>query len=111
MRRPEGYFLIIPYDGGPVIERDSVQCRHCQRIVEVKPGTLAQVYLIPDEHSPTGHREEAGAYCGSCSGPICLGCAELERVGRLKCANGSRYWERQMEQRESRARLLRAVTG
>lgn len=109
MRRPEGYLVIIPYDGGSVIERDSVCCRHCTRIVEVKPHTLGQVYLEPDLAAPAGFREEAGAYCGSCHGPICLGCAELERVGRLKCSNGSRHWERQMDAYERRARL--AVIG
>lgn len=102
MRRQEGYILILGEDG-TVTERDSVQCRHCQRIVEVKPGTLGQVYLVPEgDH----YREEAGAYCGSCSGPLCLACEK-----RGGCERGSQHWERQMERYEARQRFLQAVTG
>lgn len=102
-RRQEGYLLIISPDG-PVTERDTVQCRHCGGIVEVKPGTWGQVYLVPDDASPTGYREEAGAYCGSCSGPLCLRCE-----ARGGCERGSQHWERQMERYEARHALLRAV--
>jgi hypothetical protein len=94
-RRQEGYLLILDPDG-PVTERDSISCRHCQRIVELKPGTFGQVYLIPDGDT---YREEAGAYCGSCHGPLCLPC---ERQGG--CENGSQHWERQMERLEAKAR-------
>lgn len=97
-RKRSGYIQIIGPDG-PLIERDCVKCRHCQRIVELKPGSGGSVYLIPDEQSPTHYREEAGAYCGSCYGPLCLECE-----ARGGCRNGSQHWERQMEQLEARMR-------
>jgi len=100
--RQEGYLVIIDPEQ-PKVERDTVQCRHCQRIVEVKPGTMAQVYLIPDDLSPTYYREEAGAFCGSCFGPICLSCERREAAG-VTCERGSQYWERQMERYEKRHR-------
>lgn len=96
MRKLGGYLLISDPDSPAIIERDTVQCRHCQRIVELKPGTMGTVYLVPDGQ---GYREEAGAYCSSCSGPLCLPC---EHKGG--CERGSRYWERWMERYEARHR-------
>jgi hypothetical protein len=100
--RPLGGYLIITGPDAPAQEYDTVQCRHCQRIVQVKPGTWGQTYLLPLDSG--GYREEAGAYCSSCSGPLCLPC---ERAGG--CEQGSRHWERQMERYEAKARLLRAL--
>lgn len=102
MARQEGYVLIIDPEA-PTIERDTCLCRHCQRIVEIKPGTMGQVYLIPDEQSPTHYREESGAFCGSCFGPICLSCERKEASGAM-CERGSNHWERQMEKHEALAR-------
>jgi hypothetical protein len=98
--RPLGGYLVIAGPGA-VQEFDTVQCRHCQRIVQVKPGTWGQTYLVPDGQA---YREEPGAYCSSCSGPLCLPC---ERAGG--CEHGSRHWERQMERYEARHALLRSV--
>lgn len=92
MRRPEGYLIITDPDG-PVIERDTVQCRHCQAIVEVKPGTWGQVYLVFDRAGQ--QHEVAGAFCGSCFGPLCLACES-----RGGCERGSLHWERQMDRWE-----------
>ncbi len=92
MRKLGGHVRITSPDA-PLIERDTVQCRHCQRIIEVKPGSWAQVYLIPDSRSPSGYREEAGAYCRRCWGPLCLPCDD-----RGDCVP----WEAQLDRLERR---------
>ena len=58
-------------NGGRGTERDTCQCCHCGAVVVVKPGTGCTVYLIA---SVQGWREEAGAWCGCCSAPVCLRC-------------------------------------
>lgn len=98
MPRQEGY-LIITDPEGPVIERDTLRCRHCGRHVEVKPATMGQVYLIPDRRVPGGYREVAGAYCGKCHAPICLTCD----TGHCEPL------ERQLERQESRRSILTAA--
>lgn len=93
MLRVGGHVTIIGPDG--VTERDTLKCVHCQRIVEVKPGSWGQVYLIPDARQATGYREEAGAFCRRCMGPICLPCNT-----RGKCE----HWERGLDRLERRSR-------
>lgn len=105
MRREDGVLTIFHQDGR-IDQRDTVTCRHCQAIVECKPGTAARVYLIPDEQSPGGIREEAGAYCSSCGGPTCLRAACL-----VSCEHGSQHFMRKIERAESRGRMMRAVFG
>jgi len=68
MRTPGGY-AVISYDDGRVIERDTIQCKHCQRMLHVKP------FQDP---------MELGGFCGGCSGFVCpscvgKGCDEIER--------------------------------
>ena len=96
MRRHMGYVLIIDPDA-PTIERDFVKCQHCQRGIELKPGTDARVYLIPDG---TGYREVAGCFCRKCFGPICPACDD-----KGTCAP----WREALEREEARARLFKAV--
>jgi hypothetical protein len=71
MRRAQGYATITSPEG-PVVERDTVQCGHCQRIIFVKPGTVATVYLILGSNGRW--REEPGAGCALCRRPVCLSC-------------------------------------
>jgi len=74
MLRADGYALIVdPTIGRPIVEYDTIQCGHCQRIVRVKPGTAATVFLLPTD-VPHMHKEEAGAFCGRCMRAICLPC-------------------------------------
>ena len=88
MRKPLGYATVVEPDKS-LVERDTVTCAHCQRIVFVKPGTGSTVYLIPQ---PTGSpREEMGAFCRRCMAPVCLECNEDGR-----CLP----FERQLEQAE-----------
>jgi hypothetical protein len=109
-RRQEGYIVITDPEA-PTVERDTVICRHCQRIIELKPGTMATVYLIPDDASPTLYREETGGYCGSCAGPLCLSCLAREVTGE-RCERGSLHWERRLENFEKGARqVLREILG
>lgn len=93
MRKIGGHVTIIGPDW--VVERDTLKCTHCQRIIEVKPGSMGQVYLIPDLRSPTGFREEAGAFCGKCYAPICLPCDD---------AGTCEHWEKGLERYERRLR-------
>jgi hypothetical protein len=89
--RPRGYLTIVDPDR-PLVERDTITCAHCQRICEVKPGTMGQVYLIPDRRSPTGYREASGAYCGKCAAPLCLPCDD--RGDCVPAEEMLRRWER-----------------
>ena len=74
MSRRFGGYLLITSPDGPVRERDTVQCCHCGRHVEVEPGSNGQTYLVPDPTQPTGYRTEPGAFCTKCYGPLCLPC-------------------------------------
>lgn len=107
MRRPGGYLVITDPDapGGLDLERDTITCSHCQRIVEVKPGTGATVYLIP-RLSINGvaqpYHEEMGAFCRLCMKPVCLECH-----GIGTCTP----WEKQMEAIEAKFRFRRQLDG
>jgi hypothetical protein len=68
-----GGYLLVQGDGRP-LEYDTVRCCHCGTHVSIKPHTHGTVYLIPDDRCPDGYREEMGAYCGKCYGPLCLPC-------------------------------------
>jgi hypothetical protein len=98
--RQEGYILVIGADGHTIEERDTVLCRHCQRIIEVKPGTWGRVYLVHDPASPTSYRDEPGAYCGKCMGPICHACDDTGT-----CVP----FERALEDFEARMSLMQAI--
>lgn len=98
MLKPQGYILIA--DPGPlyaphdtITERDTITCGHCQQVQEIKPGSGATVYLIPDVLPPHHYHEEMGAFCRVCMRPICLRCHGLGR-----CVP----WERMLEQMEHR---------
>lgn len=96
MIRPQGYAIIVDPRAG-TIEHDTITCGHCQRIVWVKPGSGATVYIV---RTQTHTYEEPGAFCRCCMTSVCLAC---DRVGTCT------PWERQMERMESRDRFLRAV--
>ena len=87
-----GYLQIFSPDG-PITERDSISCGHCNRAVFVKPGTAATTYLIP--HRDGRWTEEAGAFCRVCMRPVCLRCHDLGTCLPL---------ERWIEQQEQRPR-------
>lgn len=98
MYRPQGYAVIADPDAPmPVLERDTVTCGHCQRIVETKAGTVATVYLVFDGQR---YHEEPGAGCRVCMRAICLPCYE-----KGTCTP----WERRMEAIEARDRFLRSA--
>lgn len=100
LRTPTGYATITDPDR-PLVERDTVSCGHCQRVIFVQPRTAATTYLVVDRRSgqltPT-----PGAACRVCMRPVCLACDALGR-----CLP----WEAQLAQSEARDRLARAVLG
>lgn len=98
MRQISGYATIVDPDA-PLIERDTITCGHCQRVVFTKPGTAATVYLILNRQTLT-YTEESGAFCRTCMRPICLPCCDQGH-----CL----VWERRLEASEARDRLRRAV--
>lgn len=100
MRQPQGYATIVDPDA-PIVERDTITCGHCQRVIFVKPGTVATIYLILNRASRR-YREEAGACCRVCMRAVCLAC---DRDGRCT------PWERRLEASEAKDRLVRAVIG
>jgi len=100
MLKAGGYAIAVDPDakGGTLFERDTITCKHCQRIVFTKPGSASTVYLFPQRQGPD--KEEPGAFCRVCMSPICLAC----------CAVGTcTPWERRMEKIEARDRMLRSV--
>lgn len=71
MRTPQGYAQIVDPDR-PLIERDTVSCGHCGRVVFVKPGSASTVYLLQQRDG--SWTEEAGAFCRVCMRAVCLRC-------------------------------------
>jgi len=95
-----GYLTVVEPDR-PLVERDTVRCGHCGRIVVVKPATAATVYLVVDRTvTPSQIREAPGAFCRVCMRPICLS---------PRCLDHCLVWERQLEASEAKDRLRRAV--
>lgn len=75
-----GYSTIVE-PGCPTIQRDTVQCGHCDAVIDLKPGSGITVYLIPlgfVEGQPIW-QEEAGAFCRVCMRPVCLTCHDRNR--------------------------------
>jgi hypothetical protein len=72
MRRPQGYLTIT---SDRHVERDTITCGHCGRIVVVKPNTATTVYLLPQRDGTW--REEPGAGCRVCMQPVCLACHDV----------------------------------
>lgn len=99
MYRPQGYAIVLDPDQ-PTVERDTITCGHCQRIVFVKPGTGATIYLILTRESLGTYREVPGAFCRVCMRAVCLSC---HRAGHCT------PWERMLEESEARDRFLRAA--
>lgn len=73
MRRPQGYLTVS--DPERVVERDTISCAHCGKIVVVKPRTATTVYLIPRMNGTW--IEEPGAGCSVCMRPVCLPCHDI----------------------------------
>ena len=74
MLRPQGYVTIFEPDRKQQ-EYDTITCCHCQRVVLVKPNTLARVYLFPQLDGRV--LEEMGAACAKCGKPVCLQCHDI----------------------------------
>ncbi len=83
MLRPGGYSVLNDPDNALPVEHDTFTCKHCQRVVRVKPMC-----------DPV----EMGGRCTLCDAFICKHC-----VGK-QCVP----WERQMEIHEARADALRS---
>lgn len=82
MIRPQGYLVGV---GDDIIERDTITCKHCQRVVVVPPMSSGK----PVKYD----------YCRNCDGWICQQCA-----GERRCLP----WEKQMEAIEARYHALRS---
>ena len=106
MRNPHGYAVISSPDG-PMTERDCITCVHCQRVVEVKPGSGSTVYLTrwlilsvdPRLPAQIVVDEHAGAMCARCNRPVCLKCHDLGRcipfeVRLAKMEGRLSFWSR-----------------
>lgn len=55
-----------------LLEGGTINCKHCNAIIRVKPGSACTVYQLPTG-IPYQYREVPGAWCRRC-GPICIGC-------------------------------------
>jgi len=98
VRSATGYAQVVDPDR-PLVERDTIGCGHCGRVIFVKPDTASTVYLVLNRQALRWH-EEPGAFCRVCMRPVCLAC---DAHGRCL------PWERQFEMSEARDRLCRAV--
>jgi DNA-directed RNA polymerase subunit RPC12/RpoP len=96
MLKPLGYATII--DPNQQQEYDTTICRHCNKVIFVKPRTAQTTYLIPQRQG--GFREEPGAFCRCCMGPVCLPC---DQIGTCT------PFERSLEQAEARGRFRRSA--
>lgn len=93
-----GYATVVDPDA-PLLERDTITCVHCQRVIFVKPHSASTVYLIFDRIA-WQWREAPGAFCLRCMRPICPAC----------CAAGRcTPWEQRLEISEAKDRLRRAA--
>jgi hypothetical protein len=70
-----GYLITWGEQGTKIVERDTVSCRHCQRVMPKKEWT------------------DRGARCAACGWvPVCLSCfQEMERLGYC------RPWKEQID--------------
>lgn len=98
MRNASGYLVICDPDRPQAVERDTITCGHCQRVVFTKPGTVATVYLLP--HPPDPDTEVAGAFCRICMRSVCLRCDAHGHCTPFELA---------IERQESRMRLRQVV--
>lgn len=96
MRKPQGYGIWV--GDGPAQEADSITCGHCNRVVFVKPGTGATVYLVFGVDPRLPPHEEAGAFCRVCMRAVCLAC---HAIGTCT------PFERRLEVAEARDRFAR----
>jgi hypothetical protein len=96
MLRPQGYVTIVSPEHH--VERDSITCGHCNRIVLVKPGGASTVYLLPQVQGPD--KEEPGAFCRQCMRAICLACCDAGVCVPLM---------RRIEEMEARGRMFAAA--
>ena len=94
-----GYATIVEPDQRTK-EFDTVGCGHCQRVIFVKPGTAATVYLIPRLNQPWG--EHPGAFCRICIRAVCLKCHSI---------GSCTPFERRLERAEARDRFVRRALG
>jgi hypothetical protein len=97
MLKPQGY-LVVTHAEGLTLERDTISCGHCNRIVFVKPGHASTVYLFPQVQGPD--KEEMGAHCRQCDKAICLTCHDAGTCTPLL---------RRIEWMEARGRFLATV--
>lgn len=109
MLRPQGYMQVIDPDLS-VVEHDTITCKHCQRIVFIKPGTVGTVYLIPakprdvtDLDALKRYDEVPGAFCRQCMGAVCLPCDD-----KGTCTTAEKFLE-QLEKQGRRQQLLKSV--
>ena len=74
----KGYATIVEPDR-PILQFDTIQCGHCDTVVQLKPGSGITVYLIfaGFDGSRPIWTEEMGAFCRVCMRPVCLACHDI----------------------------------
>lgn len=94
MRRPEGYSEIFG-PGMRTMEHDTANCRHCGRVMLVKPGFNSTPYIFVVRADATMYEREAG-FCRKCYGYVCPVCDGKE------CSN----FHARLDEREKVARKI-----
>lgn len=109
MMKAGGYATIFDPDSA-LVERDTITCGHCQRVIFVKPGTASTVYLIPakpkdskDLAALNRYEEVPGAFCRVCMSAICLPCHDLGT-----CRPAAKFLE-EIEKQGRRHQFLRSI--
>lgn len=72
MRNAQGYSQIFE-PGQRTIEHDTANCRHCGRVMLMKPGLNAKPYMVVLRGDGSVYEKEAG-FCRNCFGHICPAC-------------------------------------
>ena len=68
--------------GGPLLEYDTVACKHCQAVIKIERGA------------------KSGAWCNPCFGPVC---------NTKACASGCTPFFKKIEEKLRRAAFLKSV--
>ena len=107
MGRAGGYLIAVDPAVPLPVEFDTVTCSHCQRVVLIKPGTAATVYVVQDAAGIPTRETAPGAFCTKCMHAVCVPCYDHDQ-GRCS------VWEKRLDiierENDQRGRFLNAAS-
>lgn len=103
MPKPGGYITVVDPDR-PLLELDTITCRHCQAVTVLKPGSGGTVYLMSDGLRTV---EVPGAFCRLCMAAVCPTCGDAGTCTPWEARLDA--MERQITARVEGDRMLKAA--